>query len=87
MITENQREALAVLTELCKLSDDIRLGQLIAWLGDMGEIESGHKLADIDDDQLLAVMHQHRANLLARLPESQRQAFESNNSSAVVGKP
>jgi hypothetical protein len=87
MITEHQREALAVLAELCELSDDIRFGQLVAWLSDMGEIETGRKLADIDDDQLLVVMHQHRANLVARLPESEQQAFYSGGSSAAGAKP
>jgi hypothetical protein len=70
MISEIQRQALTVLAELCDLSDDIRLGQLVAWLGDVGEIETGRKLVDIEDDQLLAVMHHHKAELVGRLPES-----------------
>jgi len=86
MITEHQREVLAVLAELCELSDDIRFGQLVAWLGDMAEIETGRKLADIDDDQLLSAMHQHRANLIARLPESEQRAFQSGGSSAGAAK-
>jgi hypothetical protein len=87
MISATQREALTVLAELCELSEDIRIGQLVAWLGDVGEMETGRKLADIDDDQLVAVMYQHRANLVARLPEAQRQAFQSSGSSSSSANP
>jgi hypothetical protein len=50
-------------------------------------METGRKLADIDDDQLVAVMYQHRANLVARLPEAQRQAFQSSGSSSSSANP
>ena len=33
MISDSQQEALAVLTEVCGLSPDVRLGQLLAQLG------------------------------------------------------
>ena len=68
MIPATQREALAVLAELCELSPDIRLGQLCAHLGFLGEDQTGRNLWDIDDEQLLAVMYHHRAELQARLP-------------------
>ena len=67
MIPATQREALAVLAELCELSPDIRLGQLVAHLGFLGEDQTGRSLWDIDDEQLLAVMYHHRGELLARL--------------------
>jgi hypothetical protein len=71
MISATQREALAVLTELCELSPDIRLGQLMAHLGFLGEDQTGRTLWDIDDEQLLAVLYRHRAELAARqLPGS-----------------
>ncbi|HEY2412392.1 MAG TPA: hypothetical protein VGI40_09130 [Pirellulaceae bacterium] len=50
------------------MSDDIRLGQLMAHLGFLGEIATGRNLWDIDDEQLLSVMYQHHAELAARLP-------------------
>lgn len=66
MISSTQREALAVLTELCELSPDVRLGQLLAHLGFLGEVQTGRSLWDIDDEQLLAAMYQHREELVGR---------------------
>jgi hypothetical protein len=66
MITATQREALAVLADLCELSPDVRLGQLCAHLGFLGEDQTGRTLWDIDDGQLLAVLYHHRAELAAR---------------------
>lgn len=66
MIPSAQREALAVLAELCELAPDVRLGQLFAHLGFLGEDQTGRTLWDIDDEQLLAVLYQHRGELVAR---------------------
>jgi hypothetical protein len=66
MMSATQREALANLAELCELSPDVRLGQLMAHLGFLGEDQTGRTLWDIDDEQLLAVMYHHRAELAAR---------------------
>jgi hypothetical protein len=66
MITPTQRESLAVLAELVDLSPDIRLGQLFAHLGFLGEDQTGRSLANIDDEQLLAVLYHHREELTAR---------------------
>ena len=65
-MTGTTREALGVLTELCDLSPDVRLGQLLAHLGFLGEDQTGKPLWTIDDDQLLDVLYHHRAELLAR---------------------
>ena len=70
MISATQRGALAVLMELCKMSPDVRLGQLMAHLGFLGEDQTGRTLWDIDDEQLLAVLHHHRAELVARTGRS-----------------
>jgi hypothetical protein len=67
MIRDEQREALTVLAELWSLSPDVRLGQLFAHLGFLGEAHLGRGLGYIEDDELLAVMYRHRAELLARL--------------------
>ena len=68
MIPPTTAEALAVLAELCALSPDVRLGQLLAHLGFLGEDQTGRTLWDIDDEQLLAVLYHHRAELTARTP-------------------
>ena len=70
MIPATQREALAVLAEVCELSPDVRLGQLLAHLGFLGEDQTGRSLWDIDDEQLLAVLYHHRAELVARQPDA-----------------
>ena len=87
MIPAIQREALSVLTELCDLSDDVRLGQLVALLELLGKDQTGRTLWDIEDDQFLTALYHHRAQLLARLPESQRQATQSGGSSSAIAKP
>jgi hypothetical protein len=66
MISATQREALTVLTELCELSKDVRLGQLLAHLGFLGEDQTGRSLWNIGDEQLLSVLYHHRAELAAR---------------------
>lgn len=79
MITPTQREALAVLAEVVDLSPDIRLGQLFAHLGFLGEDQTGRSLGNIDDEQLLAVLYHHREELTAR------QANAPNNSLRQTG--
>jgi hypothetical protein len=81
MISTVQREALAVLAELCELSEDVRLGQLLAWLGELGVDQTGRTLWDVDDEQFLAVLYRHREELIARLPEPQRKAMASRKTS------
>lgn len=71
MTTPTQSEALAVLAELSALSPDIRLGQLRAHLGFLGEAHLDRGLGYMDDDELLGILHRHREELLARLPDSQ----------------
>jgi hypothetical protein len=60
------REALAVLAEVWSMSPDVRLGQLFAHLGFLGEAHLGRGLGDIEDDELIAVLYRHRAELEAR---------------------
>jgi hypothetical protein len=81
MIPQTQREALAVLAELCDLSPDVRLGQLLAHLGFLGEDQTGRSLWDIDDEQLLSVLYHHRAELAARSPDG---AANSTGSKALA---
>ena len=66
MIPATQREALAVLAELCELSSDVRLGQLLAHVGFLGEDQTGRSFWNIDDEQFLNVLYHHRAELASR---------------------
>ncbi len=66
MTTPTQVEALSVLAEVLALSPDVRLGQLLAHLGFLGEDQTGRTLWDIDDEQLLAVLYHHHGELVAR---------------------
>jgi hypothetical protein len=72
MTTPTQAEVLAVLAELCALSPDVRLGQLLAHLGFLGEDQTGRTLWDIDDEQFLEVLYHHRGELIARTHDSAR---------------
>ena len=67
MKSELQQEALAVLSEIWSLSPDARMGQIFDFLGFLGDIQLGRGLGYIEDDELLAVMYRHRAELLARI--------------------
>ena len=58
-----------MLAELCDLSPDVRLGQLLSHLGFLGEEQTGRSLWDIEDEQLLAVLYHHKAELAARTPD------------------
>lgn len=69
------REMLAVLSELIELNPDVRLGQLMAQLGELSQDRADHSLWDVEDDELLAVMQGHRAELLAwRAARDEREA-------------
>jgi hypothetical protein len=67
MTPDLQKEAIAVLAEVWSLSPDVRLGQLLAHLGFLGEAHLGRGLGYIEDDELLAVLYRHKTELLARL--------------------
>ena len=85
MIPTTQREVLAVLAEVCELSPDIRLGQLLAHLGFLGEDQTGRTLWDIDDEQLLAVLYHHRSELVARTTVSSPAAPLTGVAPAISG--
>ncbi len=67
MTSELVREALSVLAELHELGPDVRLGQLFAHLGTLGEMHLDKGLGYLDDDELVALMYRHRDELIARL--------------------
>lgn len=79
-----QREALAVLAEVWALSPDVRLGQLMAHLGFLGEAHVGKGLGYIEDDELIAVLYRHRAELRARLQGTPNQALQPTGAGTSV---
>jgi hypothetical protein len=66
-MNEMQREALRVLAEVWELAPEVRLGQLMAHLGFLGEVHIGKGLGYIEDDELVAILYRHRAELKTRL--------------------
>ncbi|MBM3983601.1 MAG: hypothetical protein FJ304_25690 [Planctomycetes bacterium] len=61
-----RHEILALIADALRLSPDVRVGQLFALLGDLGHIDSGRALGDLDDVELLSVVRQHLADLAGR---------------------
>jgi hypothetical protein len=94
MTPDVQREALAVLAEVWALSPDVRLGQLFAHLGFLGEAHLGRGLGYIEDDELIAILYRHRAELVARsqgtpnqAPQRTGSAISISGSSTLPGGP
>lgn len=86
MIPPTQREALSVLAEVVDLSPDIRLGQLFAHLGFLGEDQTGRSLGNIDDEQLLTVLYHHRGELVARLANEPNKALHPNGAATLASE-
>jgi len=87
MTQDMQHEALAVLAEILTLSPDIRLGQLFAHLGFLGEAHLDRGLGYIDDDELLAILYRHRAELLARTQTAANPMPPIGIAAAVSSRP
>jgi hypothetical protein len=66
MTADTQREALRALAEVWALAPNVRLGQLMAFLGFLGEDQFDKRLADIEDDEMMAILYRHKADLIAR---------------------
>jgi hypothetical protein len=84
MTTEMQREAMAALGEVWALSPDVRLGQLLAHHGFLGEAHVGRGLGDIEDDELLAIVYRHRSELLARMDGGPNLALQRTGAATSV---
>jgi hypothetical protein len=88
MTPDVQREAMSLLAEVWTLSPDVRLGQLLAHLGFLGEAHLGRGLGYIEDDELIAIMCRHRAELLARLQATPNPAVQpAEAATSVSGSP
>jgi len=85
-MTDIQREALTALGEVWSLSPDVRLGQLMAHLGFLGEAHLDKGLGDIDDDELLAVLYRHRKELTDRQHGASNQTPQTAGAS-ISGSP
>jgi hypothetical protein len=88
MSQDLHREALAVLAEVWALSPDVRLGQLFAHLGFLGEAHLGRGLGYIEDDEFLAILYRHRAELEARSRSTSDTALQRTGpATSVSGSP
>lgn len=75
VMSQNTRnEALAVLAELAALAPEVRLGQLMAHIGFLSQDQIERSLWDVEDDELLAVLHRHRSELRVRQQGTPSQA-------------
>jgi len=83
-MNDMQREALAILAEVWALSPDVRLGQLMAHLGFLGESHLGKGLGYIEDDELIASLYRHRAELTARLQGMPAPALQPTGAATSV---
>jgi len=76
MNSEARREALAALIELSDLAPELRVGQIVAHLGEISEDDGGHGLGDIEDDQLLEVIRRHHQELSRAVRNSPNQPLQ-----------
>lgn len=87
-MSEMQCEALKVLAEVWNLAPEVRLGQLMAHLGFLGEVHIGKGLGYIEDDELIAVLYRHRAELRSRLEGAPNPALPpSGSTTSISGSP
>ncbi len=88
MTSDIRREALVTLDEVMALSPDVRLGQLLANLGFLGEVHLDRGLGIIEDDEFLAILYRHKAELMARLGQSPDSSIHPTGAfTSVSGSP
>lgn len=86
MNSDARKEALAALLELSDLAPELRIGQLVAHLGEMSEDGGGHGLGDIEDDRLLEVIRRHYQELKQVVNQSPDQSLEQTAAASVSSK-
>jgi hypothetical protein len=86
MKSDARKEALAALVELSALAPELRIGQLVAHLGEMSEDDGGHGLGDIEDDQLLEVIRRHHQELSQALKQSPNHSPEQTAAATIISK-
>jgi hypothetical protein len=87
MIPEAKKEALAVLAEVWALSPDVRLGQLFAHLGFLSEVHLGRELGYLEDDEIMAILYLHKAELETRLRGVPEDPSRNRAATSVSGSP
>lgn len=71
MISIQQQAILDRLADICELSDDVRFGQMIDFMGFLAKDATDRSLTEIDDEDLLRVLDEHRDSLAKRLVASE----------------
>jgi hypothetical protein len=66
MISPQRQEILRLLEQVSELAPDVRFGQLIANLSYMAIAPTNEAIWDMEDEQLLAAIHQLIADLSQR---------------------
>jgi hypothetical protein len=66
MITAQRQEILQLLVRLSELTPDVRFGQLVANLSYLAIGPTNEAIWDMEDEQLLAAIRQHIADLSDR---------------------
>ena len=66
MITPQRQEILRLLERLSELTPDVRFGQLMANLSYLALGPTNEAIWDMEDDQLVAAIRQHIADLSER---------------------
>ncbi len=66
-MTPNHTDVVTLLAEVWDLSPGVRMGQLLAHLGVLGEAHLDKGLSDLEDEQLVSILELHRQELRARL--------------------
>ena len=84
-MNDMQRQAIETLGEIWSLSSDVRLGQLLAHLGFLGEAQLDRGLGYIEDDEMLAIMYRHKAELLARMAGGAQPQTQLPQPAASIG--
>jgi hypothetical protein len=70
MSRTTQHGLIETLTEIQRLSPEVRFGQLLANLGFLVEDQTDQTLREVEDERLLEVMESHRRDLARRRGES-----------------
>ena len=86
MNNDARKEALAALAELSNLAPELRIGQLVAHLGEMSEDDGGHGLGDIEDDRLLEVIRRHYHELSQIVRQTPNQSQEQTAAATASSK-
>ena len=70
MIPPLHQSLIAKLAEVSELSEEVRFGQLLDFLGFLASAKANQSLAEIEDTELLEIIGQHCAALRMRKPEA-----------------